>query len=292
MNVESRTLRHPGRPDPVRVESIDGAARALEFDLAPGLNLRDAIVQPLKRAGIEGATVRIEDLHVPALHFVRPSPPKDDRHVAFYSDPHAIEQPIVVKLLCATVGRRDGAPFVHCHALWVGPDGIERGGHVHTDQVVVAEPARARAWGLGNAAMQSDYDEETNFTLFHPVAVAPAAGAPASGGRRCALARIRPNVDLMQGIEQVAGRHGFAKATVRGSVGSIVGARFEDGRRVDDVATEILVLRGDVRPGADGPTCDLEIALIDPRGDVHKGRLERGANPVLICFELVLEEAA
>ena len=35
----------------------------------------------------------------------------------------------------------------------------------------------------------------------------------------------------------------------------------------------------------------MEIALIDPRGDVHKGRLARGENPVLICFELVLEEA-
>ena len=293
MSFESRLLRHPGRPDPVRIESIEGAARTLAFDVAAGLNLRDAIVGPLKAAGIEGATVRIDGLRLQALHFVRPAPPQDDLHVAFYSDPHAIHEPVTLHTVCATVGRRDGAPFVHCHALWIGPDGVERGGHLHTHQVVVAEPAHAQAWGLANAIMQSEPDEETNFTLFRPVPVEVAASAAKpAGGRRSVLARIRPNVDLLEGIEQVCSRHGFAAATVRGSIGSIVGARFEDGRRVDDVATEILVLRGEVRPGPDGGRTDMEIALIDPRGDVHKGRLARGENPVLICFELVLEEAA
>ena len=35
MNFESRLLRHPGRPDPVRIESIEGAARTLAFDVPP-----------------------------------------------------------------------------------------------------------------------------------------------------------------------------------------------------------------------------------------------------------------
>ncbi len=291
MNAEVRLLRHPGKAHPVRIDSIEGAALAIDFDLSAGLNLRDALVQPLKRAGIEGATVRIENLPLERLHFVRPAPPKDDQHVAFYSEPHFIDEAVVIKLACATVGRKDGEPFVHCHALWDGPDGVERGGHLFTDQVIVAEPAHAYAWGLANAVMQSDFDEETNFTLFHPVAVEARAASAVNRGKRCVIARIRPNVDLTQGIEQVCRSHGFEKAIVRGSVGSIVGALFEDGHKVEDIATEILVLHGTVDCSASVPRTDLEIALIDPRGQVHKGRPKRGANPVLICFELVLEEA-
>lgn len=291
MIAESRVLTHPGKANPVRIESIQGAARAAEFELPAGINLRDALVQPLKRAGIEGATVRIENLRLQALHFVRPAPPQDDQHVAFYSESHAIREPVLLDLACATVGRKDGAPFVHCHALWRDANGQEQGGHLFTDQVTVAQPARADAWGLGNAVMQADFDEETNFTLFHPVAVEAAPVRTTPTGKRSVIARIRPNVDLVTGIEQVCASHNLERAIVRGSVGSIVGAVFDDGREVDDIATEILVLQGHVGPGPGGPRADLEIALIDPRGRVHKGRPRRGVNPVLICFELVLEEA-
>lgn len=75
-------------------------------------------------------------------------------------------------------------------------------------------------------------------------------------------------------------------AIVRGSVGSIIGAEFEDGRTLDDRATEILVRSGEVRDGIGR----LDIGLINPQGQVCEGVLKRGSNPVLICFELVLEE--
>lgn len=302
MNAIPRSVTQPGKPAAQRIESIAGEAAVLELSLTAGLNLRDAIVRPLLQAGLTAATVRIEQLEVQSLHYVRPAAAADDRHAAFYSEPHAIAGPIRIALACVTVGRRDDAPFVHCHAIWQMPDGAWQGGHVFADQVVVGATARAQAWGVANAVMQADYDEETNFTLFHPIPaalpVSPASFGTAVGADRelsggtCIVARIRPNQDLIGGIEAVCRTHGIRKARICGSVGSIIGARFADGSRVDDRETEILVLEGSVRDDGNGPRAELTVALIDPRGDIHRGDLLPGENPVLICFELVLHASA
>ncbi|WP_050478926.1 PCC domain-containing protein [Herbaspirillum rhizosphaerae] len=285
----ARSARHPGSPDPVRIVSLAGDAAAAGFTLQAGMNLRDAISTPLAAAGISGATVRFENLRVSPHHFLMPALSHDGKHAAFYSAPHEVAGGVVIELACATYGRRDGAPFVHCHAIWRDADGKRQGGHMLMDQTVVAEPAVAHAWGLRNATMETRFDPETNFTLFHP-AVVDHDAAGKTGGPRTVLARIRPDQDLNMAIEEVCRTHGIRRARVRGSVGSIIGAEFEDGRVVEDLATEILVRNGEVRPTADGLRCHLDIALIDPRGNVCEGVLARGRNPVLICFELVLEE--
>jgi predicted DNA-binding protein with PD1-like motif len=137
--------------------------------------------------------------------------------------------------------------------------------------------------------MAVEFDEETRFSLLRPRRLADAALAR-PGERRCVVAKIRPNEDLCTAIERVAADHRIASARIAGSVGSLVGATFADGREVADVATEILVLRGAVASVSGTPRATLEVALIDPRGDVHAGTLARGGNAVLICFELVLVE--
>jgi len=73
-------------------------------------------------------------------------------------------------------------------------------------------------------------------------------------------------------------------------IGSLVGARFEDGVAIESLPTEILGLDGSVERRADGGyDVDLELALIDDAGKVYRGRPRRGENPVLICIELFLE---
>ena len=290
----ARSARHPGAPDPVRIVSLAGNAATTSFTLQPGMNLRDAISIPLAAAGISGATVRFENLHVSPHHFLMPALSHDGKHAAFYSAPHEVAGGVVIELACATYGRRDGAPFVHCHAIWRDADGKRQGGHMLMDQTIVVAPAAAQAWGLRNATMETRFDPETHFTLFHPAVVAADAidmqADSKIDGPRTVLARIRPDEDLNMAIEDVCRMHGIRHAKVRGSVGSIIGAEFEDGRVVEDLATEILVREGQVSPTADGLRCRLDIALIDPRGKVCEGVLARGRNPVLICFELVLEE--
>ncbi|WP_265213760.1 PCC domain-containing protein [Herbaspirillum lusitanum] len=283
----ARTARHPGAPDPVRIVSLAGPAMAVTITLEAGRNLRDAIAIPLAAAGIAGGTVRIENLKVAPHHYLMPALSDDGKHAAFYSDPHEVAGGVTIELACATFGRRDGAPFVHCHAVWTDAEGQRRGGHMLMDQSIVAETAQAQAWGVHNATMETRFDPETNFTLFHPAVVAAETG---DGGRRTLLARIRPDEDLTIAIEEVCRTHGVKNAVVRGSVGSIIGAEFDDGRVIEDRATEILVRSGHVSRGHEGVRAQLDIALIDPRGHVCEGVLARGRNPVLICFELVLEE--
>lgn len=284
----ARTARHPGKPDPVRIVSLEGGVMRQTFTLEPGRTLRDAMSIPLDEAGIAGGTVRFENLKVKPHHFLMPALAVDDQHAAFYSAPYCIEEGTVIEFACATYGRKDGAPFVHCHAVWRGSDGQRQGGHLLMDQTIVAEAGQAQAWGLHDATMATRYDPETNFTLFYPTRLEDRERT--IQGKRIVLARIRPDQDLTMAIEDVCRSHDIGHAIIRGSVGSIIGAEFEDGRVLEDRATEILVRSGDVRSGPEGLRARLDIALINPEGKVCEGVLARGRNPVLICFELVIEE--
>lgn len=280
----TRTVRHPGRPDAERIVTLAGPAMQLDFTLEAGLNLRDAVCLPLARAGLDGGTVRFAGLPIASLHFLMPALAVDDQHAAFYSAPQAMEEGTVIEYACATVGRKDGEPFVHCHAIWRGRDGQRQGGHLMMEKTVVGARTPAQAWGLHGATMATRYDPETNFTLFYPTRLSDQIATPS--GKRIVLARIRPDQDLTIAVEQACAANGMRNAIVRGSVGSIIGAEFADGRVLEDRATEILIRSGAVQDGMGR----LDIGLINPQGQVSEGVLARGRNPVLICFELVLQE--
>jgi hypothetical protein len=97
--------------------------------------------------------------------------------------------------------------------------------------------------------------------------------------------RVKPNEDILTALETTARVHGITDATVRGSLGSLVGAQFADGTTVADHATEVLVREGFIRNGQ----AALDMLVVDMQGRVHEGWLVRGANPVCITFDLFLE---
>ena len=87
-----------------------------------------------------------------------------------------------------------------------------------------------------------------------------------------------------------AGSAGSPRARLHGGVGSIIGARFADGRIVEPFATELAVRSGVIASGAGGALeAELDVALVDYTGGLAEGRLMRGDNPVLMTMELVLE---
>jgi hypothetical protein len=54
----------------------------------------------------------------------------------------------------------------------------------------------------------------------------------------------------------------------------------------------VCITRGLVEPDADGVLrAEIDAALVDFTGALAEGRLEYGANPVLMTFELILTEA-
>jgi predicted DNA-binding protein with PD1-like motif len=288
-----KTLVQPGIPEVQRHESAEGSLLSVHFTIPAGTSLLAGISAGTQQAGMRSGTVRLADFQVEALQYVRPAETNDDEHVAFYSETHRIETPVHLMLAVATFGENDGSPFVHCHALWTDAQGKVKGGHLHNDQVQMCQDTQVTAWGVANVAMSVEFDDETRFSLFRPREIKDQQddAEVSTGTNRCVIAKVRPNEDLIGSIETICREHGLQRARIAGSVGSLVGAAFTDGRVVPDIATEILVVSGRFEPGAQGPCASLQIALIDPQGDVHFGELAAGENAVLICFELVLVEA-
>lgn len=287
IDPERRVLQ-PGPAPAERVQWVAGNARPLEFTLEPGLNFIEAIRRPLAEAGGESAVLTLDGGAFGPFTYVVPAPAPTPEHAAFYSEFH--RPPGISRLedAAVTFGLRDGTAFLHCHGVWTGADGIRRGGHVIPDQTIVAEPVRARAWVLDGVKFEARPDPETNFTLFGPVS---GTGATASG--RFFAARFRPNQDICGALEDFCRSRGIASAALHGGVASTIGAVFENGSVVDSFATEVFIRSGSISSGTDGmPKAALDVALVDHRGDLAEGRLTRGANPILMTLEVVIEALA
>ena len=283
-----RVIRQPGPPAPERIVAVEGAGRPLILDLPAGMPLLEAVRRGFAAAGFAGGTVAVDGLALGPFAYVQPALSRTPEHAAHYS---GIFRPAGVTRLehgAMTFGRRDGAAFFHCHALWREADGRSSGGHILPEEAMLAEPARVPAFGVAGGVFEARHDPETNFTLFGPVPEAGAAGAGAPA--RAVALRLRPNQDLCVALESFCAARGIAQARIHGGVGSCIGARFTDGRVVRNFATEAFIRHGVIAPGVDGaPEAALDIALVDFTGTLAAGRLVRGGNPVLMTWEIVLE---
>jgi predicted DNA-binding protein with PD1-like motif len=274
-----RSLRQPGPAHPSRIDVFRGDPHALNFVLKPGLTLNEAVTAPLVEAGFQCGTVTFSGTLLNPFRYVMPGPADNDSHVAYFTAPRAPSGTTRIERGNATFGWSDGKPFIHCHAAWIEPDGSRRGGHILPLETIIAEPGEAAAWGFHTILVEATPDPETNFTLFQPSGTSTGRGI---------VARVKPNEDIIEGLETIARTHGIGDAVVRGSLGSLIGARFVHGERVDDHATEVLVREGHIRDGR----AALDLLVVDMRGNVHQGWLQRGENPVCITFDIILEEAS
>jgi predicted DNA-binding protein with PD1-like motif len=245
--------------------------------LAVGGSLLEAATKPLVDAGWRGGTLSFAGAAFEPFRYVMPGPPDDASHVAYFSAPRAPAGVTRIEQANATFGWHDGKPFLHCHAVWTEADGARRGGHILPAEAIVVAPGMVHAWGFTDIAIETSQDLETNFRLLQPSG-ASQPDAPA------VIARVRPNEDVVTAVEAIARAHHIPDATIRGSLGSLIGAQFENGTSVPDDATEVLIRMGRITAGV----ADIDLLAVDSRGHVHQGRLERGANPVCITFDLVL----
>ena len=282
--MAERHLRQPGPRGAQPFESFVGVGKRLDFILEPGLSLNEAIARPLGKARIKAALLVLEGGSFHPFQYLMPALATDGYHAAWYSEPYVPDGGAALEAGNVTFGERDGAPFIHCHAIWIEADGRRRAGHVLPHETIISAPIKATAWGVSGVRMVSEPDAETGFTLFHPL---KDLSNEATQGPRMVLARVRPNIDISEAIGAICRKHGFAGATLRGSIGSLIGARYADGNFVDDIATEVLVTKGVV--SADGAT--IEIVMVDTSGRITQGVLRGGENPVCITFELCIEEA-
>lgn len=282
----AQRLRQPGPAAVERVESAVGRMAILDFTLEPGLTLNAAVAGPLLAAGFGAAQVEFSGGAFGPFTYVMPAASPDDAHAAWYSAPFTPAGESRIEAGCLTFGRKEGAPFVHCHAFWREADGMRRAGHVMPHDTVVSAPVTARAYGSADVAVTAGFDPETGFTLFTPHALK----AP-DGGPRIAFARVRPNTDIASAVAELCRRHGFGAGRIVGSIGSLIGARFADGSELEDHATELFVRAGRIAPDAEGAlAAEIDISIVGLSGALAEGRLA-GDNPVCITFELAVAEA-
>jgi len=285
-----RRIVQPGPAVPERIQWVEARGRAFSFTLQAGLPLLEAARRGFAAQGFSGGVLNIRIGALGPFAYVMPALSKTPDYAAFYSD--TFRPPGVVRLDMAamTLGRRDRAAFFHCHGLWREADGRAAGGHILPEATVVAEPFEVEAFGLDGADLAAEPDPETNFRLFGPV---PAASSGAETTSRAFALRLRPNQDFAGALEAFCREQRISSAKIHGGVGSIIGARFTDGRAVEPFATEMAVRMGAIHSGATGaPEADLDVALVDYTGGLAQGRLTRGDNPVLMTMELVLEVLA
>jgi predicted DNA-binding protein with PD1-like motif len=282
-----RSIAQPGPPSLERIQWVEARGRAFSFTLESGLPLLEAARRGFAAEGFAGGTLIMKGGALGPFAYVMPALSKRDENAAFYSDTFRPGGVTRLKTATMTFGRRDGAPFFHCHGLWTEADGRINGGHMLPEETVVAEPFEVEAFGIDGAVFAAEPDPETNFKLFGPIANEPAGASTTS---RAFALRLRPNQDFANSLEAFCHERGIARARLRGGVGSTIGARFTNGQIVEPFATELAVSSGVIAPGARGALeAELDVALVDYTGGIAEGRLVRGDNPVLMTMELVLE---
>ncbi|WP_027526904.1 PCC domain-containing protein [Bradyrhizobium sp. Ec3.3] len=282
-----RSIKQPGAPVAERIQWVEARGRAFAFRLEAGMPLLEAARRGFAAEGFAGGVLNFGHGALGPFAYVMPALSKTGENAAFYSDTFRPQGVTRVKLGSLTLGRRDGAPFFHCHGLWTEADGRASGGHMLPEETVVAEPFEVAAFGIDGAMFTAEPDGETNFKLFGPVAAEP-SGAHATS--RAFALRLRPNQDFAGALEGFCREHGIARARIHGGVGSTIGARFTHGGVTEPFATELAITAGTIAPGGSGALqAALDVALVDYAGGLAEGRLIRGDNPVLMTMELVLE---
>src|SRR6202790_1559617 len=282
-----RSIAQPGRTAPERIQWAEARGRAFSFTLQAGLPLLEAARRGFAEQGFTSGVLNMREGTLGPFAYVMPALSTTGENAAFYSETFRPAGRTRLTIGAMTLGQRDGAPFFHCHALWTEADGSAGGGHILPEETMVAEPFEVDAFGIDGAVFTAEPDPETNFKLFGPV---PSAAGGAKITSRAFALRLRPNQDFAGALEAFCRERGIACARLYGGVGSIIGARFADGRNGEPFATELTVKSGRIGLGASGRLeAVLDVALVDYTGGLAEGRLIRADNPVLMTMELVLE---
>lgn len=263
---------HPGPRAADRVAARRARLVPIAGVLRKGQTVMAAVGDLFAAHGCKGGVLSLAGVVCDPMRFVLPAASTDGVHAAWYSDTHAPAGPVTIHSATATIGIKDGAPFLHCHGIWGDPAQM---GHLLPFDSVLAQDAHVTGLGAQATWFDSLPDAETAFTLFTP------QGGDDGGG---VLARILPGQDVITAIEGIAARYGITHARLH-AVGSIDHITFAQGHGVACHATE---LRFDNAILADGQAV-IPIQVVDILGTISRGTLTRGNNPVGVTLELIIE---
>ncbi|MDS9469464.1 DUF296 domain-containing protein [Paracoccus sp. MBLB3053] len=267
-------MKHPGPRAIERVIARPAALQRICGVLKAGQSVIAAVGELFAEKGLKGGVVFLSGVTCAPIRYVLPALSTDGLHAAWYSQIHSPDGRWRLASATASVGWKEGAPFLHCHGIWSG-SGETAMGHLLPSDSVIAEDCHVSGFGAPAAWFEALPDAETAFTLFTPL-----------GGEdgNSLLVRILPGEDVVTAIENVAAAHGILNAGLH-AVGSIDHIRFAEGHRMDCLATELHFKGAELRAGK----AHIGIEVVDIHGNIARGTLLRGENPVGVTLELVIE---
>ncbi|MCW2757206.1 MAG: hypothetical protein JWO46_952 [Nocardioidaceae bacterium] len=289
----TRPLRHPGPVATERRTSVATSSTAARVLLPAGLTLVDASAAALEQLGATSGQVELLDGTLSRVSYCFPALCTDGATAVTYSERHEAQVPARVAAGSATVGFRHGERFAHCHATWFDAGGNLFGGHLWPETVIGPGGVHALVHALDRVELISDTDPESRMPVFTPHEQ-PIRAVAATGAVRAVMTRVAPGVELGEVVRDIMREHGFAKASIAGSLGSLSGAVLQRGGSVlvvDGPATEVT-LTGTFDLAAEADACPVSAMVIDRFGVVHHGLLVAEENIVAVTLELLVEEVA
>lgn len=272
-------VQHPGPPSLPRYGFIAGYAHHARLALHPGDNLAATISAAMAQNGADTAIVTLDGIVLASACYLIPGEPKDNQHAAWYSDTFSADG-IKIEHGTAIVGRKNGAWFTHCHALWQDEKTHKNyAGHLLTDHSIIGTAASIEIIAFKGGAFTANFDPETNFTLFQLAKSNPQTQINA------AIITVRPHEDLRQTIDKIAAELNIESGRLFG-IGSLNGAEFHDAPPMPPYLSEILLL-----PSArieNGRCTALPLTCVDDKRAIYSGDLKAGCGPVLVTAELML----
>lgn len=287
-------LHHRGPPGWPRIKTQRSRIVNSIQNLRPGALLTEELLRITSGLGVDAAYVEVFSGVLAPVHYCVPADGDAHRCVSFSGERRTNKG--YLRYGSATIGTREGQPFVHSHMHWTDDADSNLGGHIWPDTVVGSPAPVVAVFGLVDAGWNSFDDPETNMPTFEPSASSTKESLMPDQYSAATVARVLPNEDITEAVLAVCQRSGYRKAVVRAGLGSLVGARFLDQRTgevvtVEGPGTEVISLTGFVSTGAEGLEAQLTSTLVDKHGTVHSGLLARGENPVAVTFELTLQPA-
>jgi len=274
-------IRHPGPPASAPFKTARGLCVTHRVRLGAGGSLMQHVADVMDAHGCDSGVIVLDGLRMGPYRYVGPDRSSDGVHAAWYSPPRAGAQ-ATIGAGTAIVGRRDGAWWLHAHAVWT-EDGHAAliAGHLLPDEVVLPETVEVTLHAFRGGAFEVSLNPETQFPIFHPT------GGQNNGN--AVIAKVNPHHDVSTSIRQIVRTAGFQAAEIFG-VGSLIGASFTDGApSMISSISEVFVMQS---ARFEQDELALPMYCVDPEGGHFSGPLALGSSPVCVTFELLIINAA
>lgn len=168
----SESRPHPGPRHPVRrFHSAPARPLHIRAILKPGQSLHEAVWSVLRANGLQAASLSLIGGAFSRLKFTTgaiETRPGSQKQANFTFIRDWMECAMIHGAATAGLGT-DGAPLLHCHAVFSDRAGSVRGGHLFPVECHIGAAAIAHITGHPGALIRQLHDEETDHTIFNPI---------------------------------------------------------------------------------------------------------------------------